>query len=84
MLEASASQPQLTQDEPPENDTKENDLVKQNKSEVNDENESTPSPTQNSRRRTSTGKIDRRMVGKMCTRRWVHKIYKIWDNFPLF
>ncbi|CAI2354507.1 unnamed protein product [Caenorhabditis sp. 36 PRJEB53466] len=51
-----------------ESPEKENTCERKEEKSVEEEHESTPSPTQ-VRRRTSTGKIDRRMVGKMCTRR---------------
>uniref|UniRef100_A0A1I7UYE1 BHLH domain-containing protein n=1 Tax=Caenorhabditis tropicalis TaxID=1561998 RepID=A0A1I7UYE1_9PELO len=65
MLALQEVQPFGISEEPPENDTKEN-LILPKKELMNDENDSIPSPT---RRRTSTGKIDRRMIGKVCSRR---------------
>ncbi|EFO98931.1 CRE-HLH-10 protein [Caenorhabditis remanei] len=63
---ATASTNQILE-EPPEIqiDGKENMISVKNRIE---ENESTPSPTHD-RRRTSTGKLDRRMVGKVTSRR---------------
>ncbi|KAF1750483.1 hypothetical protein GCK72_017033 [Caenorhabditis remanei] len=63
---ATASTNQIPE-EPPEIqiDGKENMISVKNRIE---ENESTPSPTHD-RRRTSTGKLDRRMVGKVTSRR---------------